>query len=214
MTVCIYKNNKIVTDSRCTYQGDYVISDKFKKVGYIYECLSTGTRSLHPENLVHPTFFAMYCLAGMPEQVPKFLRWFIEQPHPDIDDELNECFNDPILTFDPDDTALQIMVVFKNYDIVRLYSSNYEQHVYIDFKQDDCITIGSGGIAALAIHSYDPSAEPEAIIKSVIDTVNSCGGDVITLEFDSDLYNYNITYAEEKLTFSEKCKNLWKKCTK
>ena len=33
MTVCIYKNNKIVTDSRCTYQGDYVISDKFKKVG-------------------------------------------------------------------------------------------------------------------------------------------------------------------------------------
>lgn len=186
MTICVYKNGVLASDSRCTLYGEYALTDSYKKLGFIYECQITGERSLYQDNLQAPSYFAMYSFAGDAAATNKFLRWFINVDHPVIDCESSPSFDeDAITTFNPEETELQIIIVFKNKNIVRFYNSNYENHVYIDFKKTDFLTIGSGSIVALGIHTYDSSASAEDILKATIKVVNSCGGEIWTQSFDT-----------------------------
>lgn len=192
MTICIYKNNSLYADGRCTTTSGLLINDNYKKVGYIYEDSETGVRSINKDSLENPTLFAIYAFAGQLDHLQKFLRWFVDQElHPGVDIESDKSFDDVVITVQ-EDVALQAIVVFKNHNIVREYTSTYEEHLYIDFTKNDFVMIGSGAVAALSIYNSNINITPEDLIKYVCQTSISCGGTMrsvsITDEPDSNMF--------------------------
>lgn len=215
MTVCIYKNNALYADGRCTSGGGILINDDYTKIGAIYEDTETGLRSILPENLDNPKLFAIYGFAGQLDHLQKFLRWFVSVPlHPIIDAEIDESFDDPLVTVS-DEVGIQALVVFNDYDIVREYTNSYESHLYIDFKKSDFVVIGSGTVPAMALHSSDSTMNPLDILKHVCKTSLTCGGTLktISLEQEEKLVTKQIIVKtnEASDTVFTKLKNYFKK---
>lgn len=186
MTICVYKDNALYADGRCTTSSGLLISDNYKKVGYIYEDVVTGVRSINKDSLENPELFAMYAFAGQLDHLQKFLRWFVDQEfHPNIDIETDKSFDEISITVQ-EEVTLQAIVVFKNYDIVREYTSTYEEHLYIDFTKDTFVMIGSGAISALAIYNSNPLIDPLLLIENVCKTSISCGGTISSVSLNDN----------------------------
>jgi hypothetical protein len=186
MTVCIYKDNELHADGRCTSANGTLITDTFKKIGYVYENLDDGTRTVNtPSDMNNYEIFAMYAFAGEVEQLGKFLRWVCVTTHPTVDIEFDDDILEPTVTVDYDCVAIQALLIFSDMDIVRSYSSNYEEHLYVDHSKDQFISIGSGSSAALAIYRHDPSLTTKEIIESVFKISITCGGQIRSISLDT-----------------------------
>ncbi|AND75273.1 peptidase HslV family [Acinetobacter phage vB_AbaM_ME3] len=182
MTVCVYHNGVLAADSLAT-MGGTVGNEHVVKIGMVYEDLVSGERSLNKEDLDFPTEFAMYALAGSVKYFSRFLRWFVSVDHAGIDHNENFTVEDIEEVDDP----IEIMVIFKNHDIVRLYDSEYTRDLFVDLPKEDSIhTVGSGGLIAQAILTYDKTAPLVEVIQSVIKVDIFCGGEVKTLQFGED----------------------------
>jgi len=217
LTICIYKDNSLYADGRCTTSSGLLISDSYKKVGYIFEDKETGVRSINKDSLENPKLFAIYAFAGQLDHLQKFLRWFVEQEfHPIVDTECDKSFEEISITVQ-EDVAIQAIVVFNDYNIVREYTSTYEEHLYVDFTKDQFVMIGSGAVAALSIHNSNPQMHPTQIIENVCKTSISCGGQIrsVTLEDSSNMFNIlDVKIADavlNKKTIYKKIKSLFKK---
>lgn len=182
MTVCVYHNNVLAADSLATISGT-VGNEHVIKIGMVYEDLVSGERSLKKEDLKFPTEFAMYALSGSVRYFSRFLRWFVSVEHAGIDHNENFVVEDIEEVDDP----IEIMVIFKNHDIVRFYDSDYTRDLFVDLPKEDSIhTVGSGGLIAQAVLTYDKTAPLVDVIKSVIKVDIYCGGEVKTLQFGDD----------------------------
>lgn len=195
MTVCVYHNDVLAADSRVTLGGT-IGNEHVIKIGLIYEDLVSKERSLDKTTLKYPVEFAMYALAGSCRHFNRFLRWFVSVDHAGIDH--NESFA-PEEVEDIDE-AIEVMVVFKNYDFIRLYDQDYTKDVFTDLPKTDSIhTIGSGGLCAQAILTYDPWANLVDVVKAVTKVDVFCGGDIKSLRFGDDP-----EYDEEELKEASK----------
>lgn len=182
MTVCVYHNGKLAADSLVTL-GNIAGDGKVVKIGKIYEDLVSGERATDKTTLTFPTEFAMYAVSGSVRHFSRFLRWFITADHAGID------HNDSTIIEDPEDIEdpIEIMVIFKDHDIVRIYDSDYTRDLFVDLPKEGVIhTVGSGGIIAQAILTYDPSAELINVIQAVTKVDIYCGGEPMLLEFSED----------------------------
>lgn len=191
MTVCVYHNGKLAADSLVTL-GNIAGDGKVTKIGMIYEDIVTGVRSTDKDALQFPVEFAMYAVSGAVRHFSRFLRWFISVDHAGIDHNESITIEDPEDIEDP----IEIMVIFKEHDIVRVYDSDYTRDLFVDLPKEGVIhTVGSGGVIAQAILTYDPTADVEAVIKAVTKVDIYCGGEPSCLEFSEDP-----EYDEEEIT--------------
>lgn len=182
MTVCVYHNGKLAADSLVTL-GNIAGDGKVTKIGMIYEDLVSGERSTDKDSLQFPVDFAMYAVSGAVRHFSRFLRWFISVDHAGIDHNESITIEDPEDIEDP----IEIMVVFKKHDIVRVYDSDYTRDLFVDLPKEGVIhTVGSGGVIAQAILTYDPTADVEDVIKAVTKVDIYCGGDPSCLSFSED----------------------------
>lgn len=182
MTVCVYHNGVLAADSLAT-MGGTVGNEHVIKIGMVYEDLVSKERSLNKDELDFPVEFAMYALAGSVRYFSRFLRWFISVDHAGIDHNENFVVED----IEDVDDGIEIMVIFKNHDIVRLYDSDYTRDLFVDLPKEGSIhTVGSGGLIAQAILTYDKTASLVDVIQSVIKVDIFCGGEVKTLQFTED----------------------------
>lgn len=184
MTICIYKDKILTSDGRATTEDGMIVSDSFDKIGYIYQCSDTGARSVYADSFENSKIFAMYAFAGQVDHLKKFLRWAVTTLHPDVDAEIDESFDKGNITVDIDCVGLQALLVFKEYDLVRKYASNYEDHLYIDFTSNDFVAIGSGSKAAIVLEKYNPKLTGLEMVHYVNQTMSNCGGNVKTLNFE------------------------------
>lgn len=182
MTVCVYHNEQLAADSLVTL-GNIAGDGKVIKIGMIYEDLVTGERSTDKTVLKFPKEFAMYAVSGAVRHFSRFLRWFTSVDHAGIDHNESIIIDTPEEIEDP----IEIMVIFKDYDIVRIYDSDYTKDLFVDLPKKDVIhTVGSGGIIAQAILTYDPTAELLSVIKAVSKVDIYCGGEPVLLAFSED----------------------------
>ena len=182
MTVCVYHNGKLAADSLVTL-GNIAGDGKVTKIGMIYEDKVSGVRSTDKSSLDFPVDFAMYAVSGAVRHFSRFLRWFISVDHAGIDHNESITIEDPEDIEDP----IEIMVIFKNHDIVRVYDSEYTRDLFVDLPKEGVIhTVGSGGVIAQAILTYDPTADVEDVIKAVTKVDIYCGGDPSCLSFSDD----------------------------
>lgn len=182
MTVCVYKDGKLSADSLATL-GNIKSDGKVVKIGMIYESITTGERSENKDELEYPVEFAMYAVSGSVRYFSRFLRWFISVDHAGIDHNELIDIDDSEVIEDP----IEIMVIFKNHNIVRVYDSDYPRDVFVDLPKDNTIhTVGSGGVIAQAILTYDPNADLVEVVRAVTRVDIFCGGEPMLLEFSED----------------------------
>jgi len=179
MTICIYKDGVLGADGRTTYTDGTIVTDNAVKIGLIWESKVDGTRSIYKDTLEEPKLFAAYGFAGAAFYMKKFVRWLTTTEHPDIDSENNLDFDACDITLDPD-VPMSGMVVFVDYDFVRLYSSEYESHIYLDLPSNELVAIGSGEKIAKAINATNSLMRVDTIITNVAKLNTTCGG-LITL---------------------------------
>lgn len=182
MTVCVYHNGKLAADSLVTL-GNIAGDGKVTKIGMIYEDLVSGDRSTDKSSLTFPVEFAMYAVSGAVRHFSRFLRWFVSVDHAGIDHNDSVTIEDPEEIEDP----IEIMVIFKGHDIVRVYDSEYTRDLFVDLPKEGVIhTVGSGGVIAQAILTYDPTAAIIDVIKAVTKVDIYCGGEPSLIEFSED----------------------------
>lgn len=192
MTICIYKDDALYADGRCTAAG-LIVTDSFKKIGIIYENLDDGTRTVKPKDaLDNYSVYAMYAFAGEVNQLGKFLRWVCTATHPMVDIEYDDDIFDSVVTIDSEEVGLQAILVFNDEDIVRVYSADYEEHLYVDYDKSDFVAIGSGSHIALTLNKHDSKLTASQIIDSVVKTSITCGGDIRTLSLNTPVVEKTI----------------------
>lgn len=178
MTVCVYHNDVLAADSLVTL-GGLSVNESYVKIGKIYQDVVSKKRSVNKDDLQFPEEFAMYAVAGSLRFIPRFLRWFVTAKHPGVDHNL------PVLIDDYDETedAIEVMVIFKDYNIVRLYDSEYMRDLFVDYTKNVISAIGAGIESATAILAYDPNASLVDVLEAVKKVQTSCGGQIETLCF-------------------------------
>lgn len=210
MTICIYKDGVLGTDGRATLGDGTILSDKLKKCGIIWQCSEEGIRSIYPETLKSPILFAAYATAGQANVFNKFLRWFVSVDHPVVDAEIDESFESGPITLDSNEVDISIIVVFKDYDFVRAYSSDYEEQIFVDIPKETFLATGSGQSQAYGINAACPDMSVEDIIKSVSKTCCTCGGDISIIDLNTSqelkLTGVLPEVKTSKITFKEKLK--------
>lgn len=200
MTVCVYHNGVLAGDSLIT-TGNIASSGPLTKIGMIYEDLVTHERATDPTELKYPVEFAMYALAGCIRQFSRFLRWFISVDHAGVDhNELN-----PIKDPENIEDDIEVMLIFKNLNIVRSYDSKYTQDLFVDIPKDGSVhVIGSGGTAAQAIITYDKQADLTQVIEAVTKVDIYCGGSVSHLSFSVDPCYDAVQLKKDELEYNSK----------
>lgn len=211
MTICVYYKDVLVADGLVTAATNR-ISSSYQKIGMIYQDKLTGTRSVDPTLLDFPEEFAMYAISGMVSRVNKFLRWFVNTDHPTIDHE--DYTEEDSLPIDlEEEYELHVMVIFKDYDIIRMYNSSYLNHCFIDQSKTGLHAIGCGSLSALAINAYDKEALAVDIVKAVITIDIACGGTILKMSFsDECLYDEKSLKLAFKQFIKDSKKPWWKLC--
>lgn len=189
MTICVYYKDVLSSDTLIS-AGTNIVSISAIKIGMIYEDVESGLRSLNPASLKYPKEFAMYSSAGACSVNNRFLRWFINAEHPLVD---HESVTEEDREEYQEELEFQAMIIFKDHDIVRTYSSDYYYNYFVDQTKESLCSIGCGSPAALAINNYDENATSTDIVKAVINTDVYCGGNINTLSFSEKDPAYSIS---------------------
>lgn len=181
MTVCVYRDGKLAADGLVT-MGNIAENKQVIKIGKIWEDAVSGQRSLDKDSLEYPLEFAMYAGSGACRHFSRFFRWFISVDHPGIDHDEYLDIEDSREIEDP----IEMCIIFKHSNIVRMYDNDYTSDVFVDLPKDSIHTIGSGGIIAKAILEYDPKADLNKVIETVSKVDVFCGGNAVIIEFEED----------------------------
>ncbi len=180
MTTCVYYRGQLATD-KLVVSGPVKYADLFIKTGMIFKDRYTNVKSTNKDELENPVEYAMYGFAGTLRNLSRFLRWFISRDHPHIEHQSHQEVPDDDITDD-----FEIIVIFKDKDIIRLYDNQYNKDLFTDFSKEETIALGSGSNLARTLLVYDPEASWEKIFKAVSTVDLQTGSQFEVLSFTKE----------------------------
>ena len=168
MTLCLYRNNTIYSDTKVT-TGNHSIANESNKTFKVYQNSTTKQLTLNSADQE----YAIITCAGHIENIPRFLNWFLNTDHNSfLPGNLNISLGEDYCTY---------LVLFK--DKLRLYR-DFKAGCYIEYPMNEIVCIGSGSIEAYTLLTYNSNINIEDVFQTVSKVNYTVGDSFNTITFN------------------------------
>lgn len=167
MTLCIYRNNTVYSDTQVC-RGDDITNSQTKTL-IVYQA-TDGTLTLNSGDRE----YAIVSHAGAMEDLPRFLSWFLSYLY-------HESVAPNSIHIPLGEDSNQYLVVFKN-KFIKMYR-DYKAGCYTQFPLDTTVCIGSGCVQAEALLAYNPNMNIKKLFKTVSKVNRTVGAEFNEISF-------------------------------